>query len=54
MGDGAPFYISTMQQALDDKFGKDKYHVQVVGAVGISYGEDKLIGPQVGRLTQKA
>ncbi len=45
MGDGAPFYISTMQQALDDKFGKDKYHVQVVGAVGISYGEDKLIGP---------
>lgn len=45
MGDGAPFYISTMQQALDDKFGKDKYHVQVVGAVGLSYGEDKLIGP---------
>jgi len=45
MGDGAPFYISTMQQALDDKFGKDKYHVQVVGSVGISYGEDKLIGP---------
>ena len=24
MGDGAPFYISTMQQALDDKFGEDK------------------------------
>ncbi|MEQ8245849.1 OmpA family protein [Fulvivirga sp.] len=45
MGDGAPFYISTMQQALDDKFGQDKYHVQVVGAVGLSYGEDKLIGP---------
>lgn len=45
MGDGAPFYISTMQQALNDKFGKDKYHVQVVGSVGISYGEDKLIGP---------
>ncbi len=45
MGDGAPFYISTMQQALNDKFGKDKYHVQVIGAVGLSYGEDKLIGP---------
>ena len=45
MGDGAPFYISTMQQALNDKFGQDKYHVQVVGSVGISYGEDKLIGP---------
>lgn len=45
MGDGAPYYISTMNQALDEKFGKDKYHVQVVGAVGLSYGEDKLIGP---------
>lgn len=45
MGDGAPYYISTMNQALNDKFGKDKYHVQVVGAVGLSYGEDKLIGP---------
>lgn len=46
MGDGAPFYISTMQQAIDDKFGKDKYHIQVVGSVGLSYGEDKLIGPK--------
>jgi len=45
MGDGAPYYISTMQKTLDDKYGKDKYHVEVVGAVGISYGEDKLIGP---------
>ena len=45
MGDGAPFYISTMQSALDGKFGKDKYHVQVVGAFGMSNGEDKLIGP---------
>ncbi len=45
MGDGAPFYISTAQKALDDKYGKDKYHLQVVGCVGLSYGEDKLIGP---------
>ncbi len=45
MGDGAPFYISTMQKALDDKFGVGKYHVQVIGCVGLSYGEDKLIGP---------
>ena len=45
MGDGAPYYISTMQRALNDKFGKDKYHLEVAGAVGISYGEDKLIGP---------
>lgn len=45
MGDGAPYYISSVQQALNDKYGVDKYHVQVVGSVGLSYGEDKLIGP---------
>jgi outer membrane protein OmpA-like peptidoglycan-associated protein len=45
MGDGAPFYISSAQKALDEKYGKDKYHVQVMGAIGMSYGEDKLIGP---------
>jgi OmpA-OmpF porin, OOP family len=45
MGDGAPFYISSAQKALDDKYGKDKYHLQVMGAIGMSYGEDKLIGP---------
>lgn len=45
MGDGAPFYISSTQQALDDKYGKGKYSLQVMGAVGLSYGEDKLIGP---------
>jgi len=45
MGDGAPFYISSTQQALDDKYGKGKYTLQVMGAVGLSYGEDKLIGP---------
>jgi len=46
MGDGAPFYISTMQSALNEKFGKDKYHVQVIGCMGMSNGEDKLIGPE--------
>ncbi|OXB13131.1 phosphate ABC transporter substrate-binding/OmpA family protein [Flavobacterium reichenbachii] len=45
MGDGAPFYISSVQKALNEKYGKDKYHLQVMGAVGMSYGEDKLIGP---------
>lgn len=45
MGDGGPFYISTMQSALDKKFGKGKYHVRVIGCMGMSYGEDKLIGP---------
>jgi len=54
MGDGAPFYISTVQQAIDDKFGKDKYHIQVVGAVGLSYGEDKLIGPRSWKVDPKS
>jgi OmpA-OmpF porin, OOP family len=44
MGDGAPYYISSAQQALKDKYG-DKYHLQIVGSIGLSYGEDKLIGP---------
>lgn len=45
MGDGVPFYISSAQQAIDDKYGAGKYQLQVVGVVGLSYGEDKLIGP---------
>jgi OmpA-OmpF porin, OOP family len=45
MGDGAPYYISSAQQAIDDKYGKGKYQLQVAGAIGMSYGEDKLIGP---------
>lgn len=45
MGDGAPFYISTAQSFLDKTYGKDKYHLVVVGAVGMSRGEDKVIGP---------
>ena len=45
MGDGAPFYISSVQKSLNEKYGNDKYHLQVLGAVGMSYGEDKLIGP---------
>tara|TARA_R110000782_G_scaffold15939_3_gene46111 strand:- start:5559 stop:7391 length:1833 start_codon:yes stop_codon:yes gene_type:complete len=47
MGDGVPFYITTTQKSLDEKFGKGKYHVQVLGAYGLSYGEDKLIGPRI-------
>jgi OOP family OmpA-OmpF porin len=47
MGDGVPYFISTTQQALDAKFGKNKYHVQVFGAYGLSDGEDKLIGPKI-------
>jgi outer membrane protein OmpA-like peptidoglycan-associated protein len=45
MGDGVPFFIATAQQILDDKFGKGKYHVVAVGAIGMSDGEDKVIGP---------
>jgi OOP family OmpA-OmpF porin len=45
MGDGAPFYISSTQQALNDKYGDGKYNLQVMGCLGLSYGEDKLIGP---------
>jgi flagellar motor protein MotB len=45
MGDGVPFYIATTQQALDDKFGVGKYHVQAIGAIGMSDGEDMVVGP---------
>jgi len=45
MGDGAPFYISSAQQALNDKYGAGKYQLQVIGSIGLSYGEDKVIGP---------
>lgn len=47
MGDGAPFYITTTQKSLDEKFGKGKYHVQNIATIGLSYGEDKLIGPKI-------
>lgn len=49
MGDGVPFYITTTQQAIDEKFGKGKYHVQNIAAIGLSYGEDKLVGPKIWR-----
>jgi len=55
MGDGVPFYISTMQSALNEKFGKNKYHVKSVGCVGgMSDGEDKVIGPRTWKLDPKA
>jgi hypothetical protein len=50
MGDGVPFYVTTTQKAIDEKFdgteNEGKYHLVVVGAYGLSYGEDKLIGPK--------
>ena len=51
MGDGVPYYLSSTQQTLDEKYGKGKYILQVVGAVGLSYGEDKLIGPPSWKLS---
>jgi OmpA-OmpF porin, OOP family len=45
MGDGVPFYISSAQQAINDKYGEGKYTLQAIAAIGLSYGEDKLIGP---------
>lgn len=54
MGDGAPYYISSAQQAIDEKYGKGKYHLQVVGVIGMSYGEDKLIGPIAWKLNPKS
>jgi OmpA-OmpF porin, OOP family len=54
MGDGAPFYISTTQKTLDEKYGKDKYHLQVVGAFAASHGEDKLIGPEEWKTNPKS
>lgn len=44
MGDGVPSFIATTQHLLDSKFG-GKYHVQAIGAFGMSYGEDGLIAP---------
>jgi OmpA-OmpF porin, OOP family len=45
MGDGVPYYISSAQQAINDKYGEGKYQLQAVASLGLSYGEDKLIGP---------
>jgi OmpA-OmpF porin, OOP family len=54
MGDGVPYYLSSTQQTLDEKYGKGKYILQVVGAVGLSYGEDKLIGPPSWKLSPQS
>jgi outer membrane protein OmpA-like peptidoglycan-associated protein len=45
MGDGAPFYISSVQPYLNKTYPDMGYKLQVVGAIGKSRGEDKLIGP---------
>jgi len=50
MGDGGPYYTSTTQQQIDKIYGVGKYHVKSVAASGVSYGEDKLIGPVAWKL----
>jgi len=47
MGDGVPFFITTTQKSLDEKFGKGKYQVQAIAHYGMSNGEDKVIGPRI-------
>ena len=47
MGDGAPAYVTELQQSLDSKFGVGKYHAQIIGGYGLSFGEDKVIGPRI-------
>ncbi|CAN5741163.1 hypothetical protein BH10BAC2_BH10BAC2_45630 [soil metagenome] len=54
MGDGVPFYISSAQQAIDDKYGAGKYQLQVISVIGLSYGEDKLIGPPSWKLNPQS
>jgi outer membrane protein OmpA-like peptidoglycan-associated protein len=44
MGDGVPEFASKLQKTIDSKYN-GKYHVEVPGVIGLSYGEDKLIGP---------
>jgi outer membrane protein OmpA-like peptidoglycan-associated protein len=46
MGDGAPYYISVIQQTIDNLYGPGKYHAKKLVGAGISYGEDKLIVPK--------
>ncbi len=54
MGDGVPFYLSTTQEALNKIYGPGVYTLKVVGAVGRSVGEDKLIGPMAWKTNPQA
>jgi len=45
MGDGAPAYISAMNEQITKAYGKE-YNLKVIGNVGFSMGEDCLMGPK--------
>ncbi|MDX2305743.1 MAG: OmpA family protein [Microscillaceae bacterium] len=45
MGDGAPAYISAMNEQIEKAFGKE-YKLKIIGNVGFSMGEDCLMGPK--------
>jgi outer membrane protein OmpA-like peptidoglycan-associated protein len=45
MGDGAPAYISAMNEQIEKAVGKE-YKLKIIGNVGFSMGEDCLFGPE--------
>ncbi len=45
MGDGAPAYITAMNEQIEKAFGKE-YNLKISGIVGFSMGEDCGMGPQ--------
>jgi hypothetical protein len=46
MGDGCPFLYCNYTKSLDEKFGAGNTMYKY-WAYGLSYGEDKLIGPRI-------
>ena len=45
MGDGAPAYITAMNEQIEKAYGKE-YNLKIAGIVGFSMGEDCAMGPQ--------
>lgn len=45
MGDGAPAYISAMNEQIEKSIGKE-YCLKIIGNSGFSMGEDCLMGPE--------
>jgi OmpA-OmpF porin, OOP family len=45
MGDGAPAYLSAMNEQIEKAYGKD-YNLKIIGIAGFSMGEDCGMGPK--------